>query len=136
MIKHGKGHFLDFSDEEIMKLKECFDQLDEAQKGSISEQDLYDPLIGLGFAETMEDVKKMVELVDDDRSGQIEFPEFLMIIKGKEGDEQCAAISKFFKGLSDGEFSTKAIMFTTYVNQMRRNYLLEATRKKAPDIAR
>ena len=27
-------------------------------------------------------------------------------------------------------------MFTTYVNQMRRNYLLEATRKKAPEITR
>jgi hypothetical protein len=29
MCKTGKGHFLDFSDEDIFKLKECFDSLDE-----------------------------------------------------------------------------------------------------------
>jgi Ca2+-binding EF-hand superfamily protein len=76
---------------------------------------LYDPLIGLGFADTMKEVDDMVDRVDDDGSGQIEFPEFLMIIKGKGDDEQCAAISNFFKGLSKGEFSKKAIMFQTYV---------------------
>ena len=70
----------------------------------------------------------MVEKVDDDGSGQIEFPEFLMIIKGRGDDPQCAAISQFFKGLSseDGEFSKKAITFTTYVQQKTRDFLLDA----------
>ena len=126
MIKHGKGWMLNFSDEEIAKLKECFQQLDEDGEGAISVFELYDPLIGLGFAENMKEVEKMVEAVDEDGSGQIEFPEFLQIIKGGSGDETSAAISNFFKGLSTGEFSKKAIMFTTYVSQMRREYLMRA----------
>ena len=56
---------------------ECFTQLDTNNSGAISASDLYDPLIGLGFAANQSEVDAMVEVVDDDGSGQIEFPEFL-----------------------------------------------------------
>jgi Ca2+-binding EF-hand superfamily protein len=42
----------------------------------------------------------MVKLVDDDDSGQIEFPEFLRIIKMSGGDSQTSRITEFFKDLS------------------------------------
>ena len=35
LVKHGKGHYLDFTDEEIRKLKECFASLDDSNTGSI-----------------------------------------------------------------------------------------------------
>jgi len=51
-MKRGKSHVLDFTDEEIRKLKECFESLDIENTGAIGIKELEDPLIGLGFAES------------------------------------------------------------------------------------
>lgn len=69
---------------QIKKLKECFDSLDEDGGGSIGIDELEDPLIGLGFAETKEEVKTIVDSVDEDKTGEIEFEEFLGIIKNSD----------------------------------------------------
>jgi Ca2+-binding EF-hand superfamily protein len=61
--------------------------LDTDGGGSIGIEELLDPLIGLGFADSTEQVERMVSDVDDDQSGQIEFPEFLKIIKAKKGGD-------------------------------------------------
>ena len=66
MIKRCKGHVLQFSDEQIRKLKECFNQLDEDGGGSIGIDELEEPLIGLGLADTKEEVTAMIMAVDDD----------------------------------------------------------------------
>lgn len=79
---------LDFTDEEIKKLRECFDSLDCENSGSIGLKELEDPLIGLGFAETREEVQELIDKVDDDGSGFIEFGEFLGIIKNSDQDEK------------------------------------------------
>lgn len=84
LIKHGKAHVLQFSNEEIAKLKECFNQLDDDGSGSIGIDELEEPLIGLGLAETREDVERMVAVVDEDGSGLIEFEEFLDIINNSD----------------------------------------------------
>ena len=75
---------LDFSSEELKKLKECFNALDEDRGGSIGLEELEDPLIGLGLAESTDKVKEIILKVDDD--GEIEFPEFLKIIKSPDTD--------------------------------------------------
>lgn len=54
---------------EIRKLKECFENLDDDASGSIGIDELEDPLIGLGFAESPEEVKGIIDEVDDDKSG-------------------------------------------------------------------
>jgi Ca2+-binding EF-hand superfamily protein len=66
---------------QIRKLRECFDSLDGDGSGAIGVEELEDPLIGLGFAETRQEVQDMIDSVDTDRSGSIEFSEFLTIIK-------------------------------------------------------
>jgi Ca2+-binding EF-hand superfamily protein len=38
----------------------------------------------------------MIDSVDDDGSGMIEFPEFLGIIKNSDGNTKTAKINKFF----------------------------------------
>lgn len=53
-MQRGKGDLLDFSDEEIRKLKECFSSLDDDGSGSIGIDELEEPLIGLGFADNRE----------------------------------------------------------------------------------
>ncbi len=56
-----------------------------------------EPLISLGIAETIEEVKKIIDSVDDDGSGKIEFGEFLKII-GSTGSGGNTGIVEFFKG--------------------------------------
>ncbi len=73
------------------------------KKGGIGLNELEQPLISLGIAESREEVKKIIDSVDDD--GNIEFKEFLCIIKGKEkrggarNNSKNAAIIEFFKGI-------------------------------------
>ena len=44
--------------------------------GTIGLEELENPLIGLGFADTREDVEKLIQSVDTDGNGDIDFGEF------------------------------------------------------------
>ena len=44
--------------------------------------ELEDPLVALGLVENRQQVQQIVDIVDKDKSGEIEFGEFLSIIKG------------------------------------------------------
>ncbi len=44
----------------------------------------------------------MVDAVDEDGSGMIEFDEFLTIIKNSDGDQKMSKINKFFKDMTSG----------------------------------
>ncbi len=55
--------------------------MDDDGSGSIGWQELKEPLIGLGLTDSVEQILQMIELVDEDRSGLIEFQEFLQIIR-------------------------------------------------------
>lgn len=85
-------------------------------------------MIGLGFAETRDDVQEMIDLVDEDGSGKIEFGEFLSIIKNSDGNEKTAKINKFFKDLTTGNLNQgkEDLSFYLLVQRMRRNYLMQA----------
>lgn len=82
MKNHGKTHCIDFDDEELKQLREYFNSLDEDGSGNIGVEELEDPLIALGLVDNRQQVQQIVELVDEDGSGVIEFGEFLSIIKG------------------------------------------------------
>jgi Ca2+-binding EF-hand superfamily protein len=47
----------------------------------------------------------MIDLVDEDGSGAIEFGEFLSIIKNSDASEKTAKINKFFKDLTLGNLT-------------------------------
>lgn len=74
-------------------MKECFASLDDDGEGSIGVAEIQVPLIGLGLVTKIEDVHEMVLAVDEDGSGEIEFPEFLDIVKGKGGSEKTKVIT-------------------------------------------
>ena len=107
MNKHGRTSLLDFTDDEIRKLKECFNSLDDDGEGTISIDELETPLIGLGFADTREDIEEMVNEVDEDGSGEIEFDEFLLIIKNSNASGKRGKINKFFKDMSNNSLGLK-----------------------------
>lgn len=83
-------------------MKDCFNCLDADGGGTIGLEELENPLIGLGFAETREDVKALIEEVDKDGNGDIDFDEFCSIIKNKERDEKSKQIYQFFKEMTNG----------------------------------
>ena len=68
----------------------------------------------------------MIDLVDEDGSGMIEFTEFLGIIKNSDGSEKTAKINKFFKDMTSGQFSKNDLSFNLLVQKLRREYLMDA----------
>lgn len=108
----------------MRKLKECFNHLDEDGSGSVGINELENPLIGLGFAETRQDILDMISSVDEDGSGQIEFEEFLQIIKNSDANSKNAKINKFFKDMSSGKLGGKDLNFSVFVNNIKRKYML------------
>lgn len=68
----------------------------------IDVEELEDPLIALGLAQSHEEVVKLVDSVDDDHSGHIEFKEFLHIMNSvkNEEDSEKSPIFVFFKSNS------------------------------------
>lgn len=78
-------------------------------------------------------VQKIVETVDEDGSEQIEFEEFLGIIKGgkknKAGgkDDGSGAIYHFFKDLTNGKMKidgNENIPFSLFISSQRRRKIL------------
>jgi Ca2+-binding EF-hand superfamily protein len=71
--------------------------LDGDGSGSIGIEELEEPLIGLGLAGNRDEVQEMIDEVDEDGSGMIEFDEFLLIIKSNDpSNERAALVKKFF----------------------------------------
>lgn len=65
-----------------MLLRNCFDQLCDDGIESIGVEELEEPLIAMGLVANRSEVEKLVAEVDQDQNGEIEFSEFLEIIKG------------------------------------------------------
>ena len=137
LVKHGKDHCIDFDDADLKKLRGYFSELDDDGSGAIGVDELEDPLIALGLVDSRQDVDKIVQEVDDDGTGMIEFGEFLSIIKGgsknKSDDsdkkDNSAAIKHFFKDLTAGKMTiggNKNIPFSLYISGMRRRHILAA----------
>ena len=89
--------------------------MDGDGSGSIGIEELEEPLIGLGFADTRDEVQEMVDAVDEDGSGQIEFTEFLSIIKNSDGNEKMGKINKFFKDMTSGQLAGNDLSFNLLV---------------------
>lgn len=68
----------------------------------------------------------MVAAVDQDKSGQIEFSEFLRIIKHSDSDD--SKMTMFFRDLCNGKYGVQKVSFPIFVNKMKRSYLMDAIR--------
>ena len=72
-----------FSDSQIAELRESFSRFDQNGDGSISREELKIIMKDLGQNLSDRELNRMIEEVDKNNSGTIEFPEFLAMIKGK-----------------------------------------------------
>jgi len=121
---------------QIRKLKECFRSLDDDGSGSIGVEEIKGPLIGLGLVSSIEEVQKLVDLVDEDGSGMIEFGEFLDIVLNKSGDVKAQVITEFFKNLTNGKYQTGDLAFPNWVLKEQRSHLKNAIVLDKEDVRR
>ena len=127
--QRGKSGVLEFADDELKKLMECFNQLDEDGSGSIGIDELEAPLIGLGFASTRSQVQKLIDEVDEDQTGAVEFKEFLSIIRNASNQNNKSntyGVDKFFKDMAHGKVGNKELSFGINVQNIRRTYMVDA----------
>ncbi len=73
----------------------------------------------------------MIETVDEDGSGMIEFNEFLSIIKNSS-DDRISKINKFFKDMANGHLAGTDVSFNLLVQRLRRDYMLDAITSAEP----
>lgn len=130
---------IDFQDDELQKLHQCFVSLvDNDNSDSIGVDELEDPLIALGLVDNRQQVQQIVQLVDEDGSKMIEFNEFLDIIKGGSrmnnrqsglGVQGTSAIFDFFKKLTTGKLQNpqeQELPFSLFISSKRRQKLLDS----------
>lgn len=72
-----------------------------------------------------DEVDAMVSQVDEDGSGNIEFPEFLGIIKNSGGDEKSQKIYQFFKDMTLGKYGSDG-EFNLLVQRLKRGNMMNA----------
>lgn len=65
--------------DEIKVLKICFNMFDVKNVAFLSSNDLDDILRGMGFRPSKEELKDILEEIDEDGSGEIEFVEFCQL---------------------------------------------------------
>merc|ERR1711987_16323 len=65
--------------DEIKCLKVCFDLFDTKKQDYLSADDLGEIMRAMGFRPTEEELVDLVNEIDEDGSGQIEFPEFCQL---------------------------------------------------------
>merc|ERR1712168_1621728 len=65
--------------DEIKCLKVCFDLFDTKKQDFLSADDLGEIMRAMGFRPTEEELKSLLEEIDEDGSGEIEFSEFCQL---------------------------------------------------------
>ncbi len=78
----------ELSESQKQEIKNAFDLFDTSGSGTIEKKELKVALYALGFTPSKEDLNKLIGDFDKDKSGRIDFAEFLdiMITKMSEKD--------------------------------------------------
>merc|ERR1712064_188522 len=87
------------------EIKDAFELFDQDQGGNIDRKELKVAIRALGFEPSKEELKKMMADADEDGSGEIDFNEFLQMIRLFDSDKTCkisfANLKKITKDLGD-----------------------------------
>ena len=79
-VRRAQRKLPKLSEEQILEFKEAFKLFDTDNGGSIDVDELKDALESLGQVVTEDSVQALVDEVDEDGSGEIEFDEFLVLM--------------------------------------------------------
>lgn len=127
MKKRGKGKYIDFDGKERAKLKSLFKEMDEDNSGAIGTSELFEPLLALGLMERKDQVESLINRVDTDGSGVIEFEEFLKAIKTAKSDNGKTMLVDIFKDLVSGSSQQdhSDLSFKLYLSNKRRELMMQ-----------
>lgn len=88
------------TEEQIAEFKDAFGLFDQDNSGTITTDELGDVMRSLGQNPTDEDLKKMVDEIDQDGDGTIDFPEFLtMLIRSMSDTDSHEEVMEAFRVL-------------------------------------
>lgn len=112
---------------------EIFDSLDSKNANSIGVDDLEEPFLALGLVNHKDEIRSLVQTVDLDGNGVIDFYEFLLVIRSIKNNKQNTqdGIQGFFKNIISGQFDKNSkpdshLSFKLKFSQYRRKMLLNA----------
>ena len=101
------------SEEQIAECKEAFSLFDADGDGAISTKELGEVMRSLGQNPTEAELNDMIREVDTDGSGEIEFPEFLVMmakkIRPEDTDEELKEAFKVFDKDGNGFISREEL---------------------------
>mmetsp|Transcript_56893 Transcript_56893/g.166607 ORF Transcript_56893/g.166607 Transcript_56893/m.166607 type:complete len:349 (+) Transcript_56893:224-1270(+) len=120
--RKAKHRCLDFSDAERAALRRYFDALAEGRPRIRSDK-LENMLISLGLAETREEVADIVDKVDGDGSRELDFEEYLEMVRTRADSD----IFLVFKAMMEGTLGDQNLDFQTVISSYRRTLILDAT---------
>merc|ERR550537_1984237 len=83
MADDADNYGVNLTEDQVEEFKEAFALFDKDGDGTITADELGVVMRSLGRNPTHEDLVTMVNEVDDDGSGKIEFPEFLKLVAWK-----------------------------------------------------
>jgi calmodulin len=99
----------EMSDDKVTECKEVFDLFDKDKDGSITTRELGDVMRALGANPTQAELQEMVNEVDSNDSGKIEFKEFLDLfarkLKDPDSEEDLIEAFKMFDKDNNGFIS-------------------------------
>ena len=125
MKRRGKAS-TSFDNRQRSRIKKIFNELDTDRSGSLSLDEIYDPLMSLGLVESKEEVQYLMDKVDYDKSGLIEFNEFLQVLQSAKDKQGNNTVADFFKNLVDGKVlpEYKGLPFKLLLSNRRRELML------------
>jgi centrin-1 len=95
----------------VMEIKEAFDNYDTDRSGNISINELKDALLGMGIDAKASTLVAMMNEIDKDKSGNIDFDEFFNVITFQMGDsdsrEDLWKVFQLFLGADGGQKNGK-----------------------------
>ena len=89
----------EFTEQEILEFKDAFRMFDIDGGGTIETHELKQVMGELGEAPTDEDIEEMINLVDENGDGEIDFNEFLNLMRlrmGESGEDAEKALREVF----------------------------------------
>ncbi|KAG1710574.1 hypothetical protein DVH05_013301 [Phytophthora capsici] len=99
----------EFSMEELEQMKQQFTDFDTSGDGSIAASELTVLMESMGIAATLEEVQELIDKVDENRSGELEYPEFVRLV------------SEFRRG--NGDKLAKFLQYSKHILAIRRELL-------------
>eukprot|EP01087_Luapelamoeba_hula_P016320 TRINITY_DN5016_c0_g1_i1.p2 TRINITY_DN5016_c0_g1~~TRINITY_DN5016_c0_g1_i1.p2 ORF type:complete len:150 (-),score=53.33 TRINITY_DN5016_c0_g1_i1:57-506(-) len=127
------------SEEQIAEFKEAFSLFDKDGDGKITSKELGTVMRSLGQNPTEAELREMIQEVDTDNNGTIDFPEFLTLMARKmqdsEGEEEIREAFKVFDKEGHGFISAAELrhVMTNLGEKLTDEEVDEMIREADPD---